>query len=80
MTTIAPERYLTVAEVARRLGVTRSALYNWRAAGLRGDTNPGPASFKIGAKVAYEESAVQEWLERQKAETGSGDQPVAAVA
>jgi len=64
--------YLTADEVAKRLRVSRSCLYNWRAAGLRGDTNPGPASFKIGNKVAYEESAVLDWLERQKAETGSG--------
>jgi len=65
-------RYLTAAEVAQMIGVSRSALYNWRAAGLNGGVNPGPPSFKIGAKIAYELVAVEQWLEQQKAATGSG--------
>lgn len=70
MTTVT-EPLLTVEEVAGMLRVKPNTLYSWRAAGLNGETDPGPASFKIGSKVAYEEREVLAWLERQKAETSS---------
>lgn len=78
MTTATTERLLTAGEVADMLRVTKNALYSWRAAGLRGEVDPGPASFKIGSKVAYEESAVLAWLERQKAETASQNHRIPA--
>lgn len=64
-------KLLTVDEVAELLRISPSSLYMWRSAGLNGGEDPGPRSFKVGAKVAYLKTEVQSYLERQLAETSS---------
>lgn len=56
------ERLLTISEAAERLRTPPSTLRYWR---LRGDS--GPASFRVGRRVVYRESAVESWLTAQEA-------------
>jgi hypothetical protein len=61
------DELLTAAEVAAILRVTPDCLSKWRIA-AKGE---GPAWFRIGAvRIVYERSAVERYLEAQKALRG----------
>ncbi len=49
-------RFLNLEQVLSRLGVSRSALYEWMAAG------DFPAKVKMGARTAWVESEVEAWM------------------
>jgi excisionase family DNA binding protein len=51
---------LTVAEVARWLGVAEGTLRYWR------HVRRGPPSLTVGAAVRYRPSEVEAWLEQQR--------------
>ncbi|MFI9846502.1 helix-turn-helix transcriptional regulator [Nonomuraea sp. NPDC051941] len=58
--------YLTTAEVAERFRTSPSTVRYWRHIGF------GPQGTKIGTKVLYRESAVQQFQrEREAAESGA---------
>jgi excisionase family DNA binding protein len=50
---------LRIHEVAEMTGIAVSTLRNWRQAGT------GPKSHRVGSRVVYRESDVQEWLQSQ---------------
>ena len=52
---------LKAEDVAEMTGVALQTLANWRSLGK------GPAWFKLGWLVRYDESAVEEWLDRMRA-------------
>lgn len=63
------ERYSTVSEVAARFKTPASTLYRWRSGGT------GPRAIRVGRKLLYPESAVQDWLralELEQADARSG--------
>lgn len=64
-------KLLSAAEVAAYLEVSEDTLSRWRASG------EGPASCKIGQRVAYTESAVAAYITAQ--ETGSKASTPAAL-
>lgn len=49
-------RSLTPAEVAEKAGFAAQTLANWRGLG------EGPAFYKIGRLVRYDEAVLEEWL------------------
>lgn len=51
------ERYLTTAEVAERCRTTVETVRYWRQTGY------GPGGFKVGRRVLYAESDVEQWLD-----------------
>src|SRR5690606_15901439 len=61
-------RLLTVQELADYLGVPVATLYQWR------HRREGPPGFRVGRRVRYRWSDVQEWIEHQLA-TSSSDFP-----
>ena len=65
MNPIAPDVYLTAADVAARLGISRSYLDQAR---VRGD---GPPFVRIGRAVRYRWSAVVAWAEARAARSTS---------
>ncbi len=58
-TTEAPERLMTLAELAKLLGVPIGTLYAWRCRG------EGPSGYRIGRHVRYRRSVVEAWIEGQ---------------
>jgi predicted DNA-binding transcriptional regulator AlpA len=50
------ETYSTVEEMEARFRTPAATFYRWRTA------NIGPKAIKVGRKLLYPESAVQEWL------------------
>ncbi|HLF43853.1 MAG TPA: helix-turn-helix domain-containing protein [Acidimicrobiia bacterium] len=50
------ERLLTVAELARYLGVPVGTLYQWRY------RSEGPAGFRVGRHVRYRWRDVEKWI------------------
>jgi excisionase family DNA binding protein len=54
-------KYLTIQEVADLLRTSPETVRYWRHVGK------GPASFKIGRRVLYDESDVRAWVESQRA-------------
>lgn len=55
----APDRLLTVDEVAQWLGKPKATLYVWRTRRL------GPRGIKVGNALRYRRSDVEAWLEQQ---------------
>ncbi|WP_324608026.1 helix-turn-helix domain-containing protein [Streptomyces albus] len=53
--------FLNVKKAARYLGISENTLYVWRHRRL------GPPSFRMGGRVMYRVSALDEWVERQEA-------------
>lgn len=65
---------LTIDQVARRLGVQKQTLAQWRYLGR------GPAFIKLGPKsVRYAGTDVDAWLDAQRT-TPSTSQPALAVS
>ena len=58
---MARKELLTAEDVADMTGFALQTLKNWRSLGK------GPAWFKVGRLVRYDESAVNEWLDRMRA-------------
>lgn len=58
-TTLSYEELLTVAETAKRLGLSVSCLNKWRLTGA------GPRYIKAGRSVRYRWSDVGQWLDEQ---------------
>jgi predicted DNA-binding transcriptional regulator AlpA len=59
-----PDKLITSAEVAERLGVPEPTLRTWRHRGQ------GPEAVKIGIAVMYDPDVVDEWQRaRAKAKT-----------
>jgi excisionase family DNA binding protein len=50
------ERLLTVAELARYLGVPVGTLYQWRY------RSEGPPGFRVGRHVRYRRRDVEKWI------------------
>lgn len=50
------ETYNTVPELERRFKTPAGTWYRWRTHGQ------GPKALRVGRKLLYPESAVQEWL------------------
>lgn len=57
---------IDIRQAAVRLGTSRGVLYGWRHKGV------GPVSFKLGRKVVYRESAIENYLDAQEQNTGRG--------
>lgn len=55
-----PADFLRDTELAKRIGISAITLRHWR---LRGE---GPPYYKLGSRVLYKWSAVEEWLETRK--------------
>jgi DNA-binding transcriptional MerR regulator len=55
-------RYLTTPEVAQLCRTSPETVRYWRHVGQ------GPASFKVGRRVLYDERDVATWLESLRAE------------
>lgn len=53
-------RSLTPADVAEKTGFAVQTLANWRSLG------EGPAFFKVGGLVRYDEATIQQWLESRR--------------
>ena len=53
------ERLLTVAELARYLGVPIGTLYQWRY------RREGPPGFRVGRHVRYRRNDVEMWVREQ---------------
>ena len=61
-------RYLTTPEVAQLCRTSAETVRYWRHIGQ------GPASFKVGRRVLYDEHDVTTWLESLRADqNGRGD-------
>lgn len=56
-------KLLRFNDVAERLNIPARTLQDWRFRGI------GPRSKRIGNRVYYRESDVQEWLDQQFADT-----------
>lgn len=63
------KRYLTPAEVSARFchRVTTGTLANWRSSGAA-----GPAFIKIGGRILYSVSSLEEW-ERRRTSNGTAE-------
>ncbi len=61
----APDRLLTVAELAEYLGVPVATVYAWRY------RREGPPGFRVGKYVRYRWQDVQEWIQGQLENVGS---------
>lgn len=51
------KNYITTAELAELLKVSRQAIYNWRMNGL--------PFVKIGSRIRFDLEAVNEWINEQ---------------
>jgi excisionase family DNA binding protein len=58
-------RLLTMTEVSERTRMPVETLRHWRKHGK------GPAGFKVGRRVLYDEDAVDGWL-REQMQTANG--------
>lgn len=54
-------RLVSIQDAAGRLGVSVGTLYSWRHRGT------GPASFRIGGLVKFDESELERWIAEQAA-------------
>jgi predicted DNA-binding transcriptional regulator AlpA len=54
--------WVYIEELADETGIPLSTLRHWRQVG------GGPASFRIGRRVAYDREAVRRWVKRQQAD------------
>ncbi|CPW83181.1 helix-turn-helix transcriptional regulator [Mycobacteroides abscessus] len=59
--------FLTPAQVAGRLQVSRQTLSYWRS------KNTGPLSIQVGSSVRYPRHEFEAWLARQTALTARGE-------
>jgi excisionase family DNA binding protein len=68
---------MTPAEVAELLGVTEGTLAHWRVSGTT-----GPNFTKVGGRVRYRRTTVEQWLEAQErsSTTDSGGTAAATAA
>ena len=55
---------LTPKELAGRIGISYSGLYQWRARGI------GPPYYKIRNEIYYKIEDVEEWIDKQKSTEG----------
>jgi excisionase family DNA binding protein len=55
-----PSDYLTVAEAAEYLRLSRSTLNGWRSKGI------GPSYVKLGAAVRYVRADLDRWAEARR--------------
>lgn len=62
----AQRKLLTMAEVAALMRTPENSLRYWRHQGT------GPASFKVGRRVVYDEAVVLAWIEEQRQASTSG--------
>lgn len=62
-----PEDTLTVEEVAEMCGVQPTTMRFWR------HQNRGPVSVKVGRRLVYRRSDVEQWLSEQYQRTARGD-------
>lgn len=53
--------FLTVKRAAAYLGISENTLYVWR------HRREGPPSFRMGGRVMYRVSALDEWVAQQEA-------------
>jgi excisionase family DNA binding protein len=53
------ERFLTARELGELLGFTSGTIVDWAEAGK-------VPSFKIGGRLRFRQSEVEEWLEQQR--------------
>jgi predicted DNA-binding transcriptional regulator AlpA len=60
VTGVSMSRYLTTAEVAGICRTSPETIRYWRY------VDKGPRSFKIGRRVLYDATAVEEWLAGQQ--------------
>ena len=56
-----PERLLTVQDLADRMQVPVSTVYQWRKNGT------GPKAYRIGKYIRFRVSDVERWIERHAA-------------
>ena len=68
--TTADHELLTITEVAELLRTPVATLRYWRHLGI------GPASFRIGRRVMYRRTDVEEWIRTQERQSS----PVASKA
>lgn len=61
-----PDEFYTADELAARFRLARSTLFSWRKAGK------GPRSIRVGGRVLYRASDVEEWLADQEATWARG--------
>lgn len=54
--------FLSLQEVAQKLGVTEKALYHWRYGGV------GPPSYRIGGRIKYRIDELEEWIKAQRSQ------------
>jgi excisionase family DNA binding protein len=59
--------YMTTAEVAEELRAPIETVRYWRAVGK------GPASFKIGRRVLYDQADVEAFVAQARASSGGND-------
>jgi excisionase family DNA binding protein len=60
----APDRLLTVDELAEYLGVPVATIYAWRY------RREGPPGFRVGKYVRYRWSDIQDWIQDQLERVG----------
>ncbi|WP_172805726.1 AlpA family transcriptional regulator [Brachybacterium sp. P6-10-X1] len=54
------DELLTAREVGEILGLSAGTLANWRSLGI------GPTNFKVGGRVRYRASSVNDWIAEQE--------------
>lgn len=59
---------LGIHAAADFLGVPVTSMRYWRTSGV------GPASFKVGRRVAYRRTELERWMREQEAATSRGGQ------
>ena len=58
----APQLLLSIADVCRMVGTSRSTIYAWKAQGLF------PQAVKLGPKrIGWHRAAVEQWAETRRA-------------
>ncbi|WP_206489214.1 AlpA family transcriptional regulator [Rhodococcus sp. KRD162] len=62
----AEDELLTTKQVHERYGLFEATLRYYRHKGI------GPASFRLGRRVCYRRSAVEEWISAQEAASTRG--------
>ncbi|RCG24099.1 DNA-binding protein [Streptomyces diacarni] len=55
-----PPSFLTLSKAAQYLGISANTLYVWR------HRRQGPPSFRMGGRVMYRISALEEWVAAQE--------------
>lgn len=61
------EKYLTVKEIAMNLGVSIRCIFRWV------ETGAFPKPLRIGGTVRWQETAIQNWLNRKEQKFGKAD-------